>query len=278
MLGLEGTETFPIVRCRACGFVFAALLPSDECLRLLYEEVIDPELGLLESTRPGWLAQQLSSAVLLLEAIARVFPPTGCLKVLDLGCGYGGIVRALQGPGLRCTGLESSTRRREFLRQEGLPIVETVAEARQVGPYHAVVLNEVLEHVPEPRGLLSCCRELLVPDGLLLVSVPEFGEKRIGEIRSAVHKGASQSREVNPWEHLNYFDPSSLDSMLCRAGFRHLALTGSIDIGLRRGLTGLQKWGNAAKSMGRVLRSLLLGEAGGTRRIVQRTDLPGAGD
>jgi hypothetical protein len=95
----------------------------------------------------------------------------------------------------------------------------------------------------------------LTDNGLLLIHVPDFSERRLAAALADVPLGR-QTRELNPWEHLNYFSPASLRSMVEAAGFRVLE-PAVVDVGLRPGLRGGRRWGNALKSALRLMRHAL---------------------
>lgn len=273
-LGVRGDSAYPVGLCGRCGFAFATLLPTPQFLETVYDDVIDPDQGFFESTGPTWVAHQLRLGSSLLDSLSRVFGAGSSFRVLDLGCGYGSLVRAIQGPRVSCEGFETSPRRTAFLGEQGLSSCTTLDEVRSRGPFHAAVLSDVLEHVPAPRATLALCRDILIEGGLLLVNVPNFDEMRWRVLRRQLESDSLLDRELNPWEHLNYFSPDSLDRMLSAYGFGSLDQHGSVDVGLRRGLRGLRKWGNAAKSVGRLARQLLSSTPQGTCRIVQRTAAP----
>lgn len=269
-LGIQRDASFPIVECRCCRFVFAGLLPSPEFLETIYETVIDAQRGLFEAGDPAWVAHQLELGGLLLRGLAAAFAFEHDFRVLDFGCGYGSLVNALSGPRVRCLGYESSRRRLAFLRDNGIPASDTIDAVRKEGPFHAVVLSDVLEHVSDPRRLLGTCRDLLAPNGLLLVNVPNFEERRLRAARQDLTRGVHRDREVNPWEHLNYFSPRSLDRMLKDEGLRVVDMARPVDIGLRAGLTGTRRWVNAVRSAGRLGWRLVAPRTVGTCRLAQR--------
>lgn len=276
ILGVSRDAAFPLVSCEQCGFVFAGLLPSARFLELVYEEVIDKDRGFFESVSPGWVAHQLELGSILLEGLARAFGREASFRILDFGCGNGSLAKALSGPRVECLGYESSRQRLAFLREQGVGALETVEAVRERGPYHAIVLSDVLEHLAEPGKTLVLCRDLLVPGGLLLVSVPEFSENRLRALRADVGGDGLRDRELNPWEHLNYFSASSLDEVLRARGFEEMETSRFVDIGLRPGLRGVRKWGNAVMALGRLARHLWAGEPRGTCRLVRRASTTGS--
>lgn len=268
ILGISQDTSFPIAECTDCGFVYAGIVPPQEFLNRVYDEVIDPDAGRFESLSPSWVAHQLRLGALMLGELVDVFGDER-FSVLDFGCGYGTLLQALPSPRVECIGFESSQRCLSYLRDRGVPVSGRLEEVRERGPYHGIILSDVLEHVPAPRELLSVCRELLVAEGLVCVNVPAFD-------RASLDQAVSDRpfpRTLNPWEHLNYFSPGTLRSMLSAQGFVLREPAGPVDVGVRPRLRGLRRLGNSAKSILRLARyamgrisgpTLVLGQKSGT--------------
>ena len=72
--------------------------------------------------------------------------------------------------------------------------------------FGAVVMADVIEHLPDPRRALEQVRELLEPGGLVAISTPD------------VSGWAARLLQVKPVEHLYYFEPATLRALLGRAG------------------------------------------------------------
>lgn len=247
ILGLDGATPFPIVRCTRCGFVFAGELPEPEFLARLYGEVIDPAHADYTSLTPAWIAHQLELAAQLVARAAA----KGEVRVLDYGCGDGSVVAALHAAGIRCSGYEPHAR---SLNAGAEPhVFTTEAAAAASAPFTAVLLSDVLEHVPDPHAVLRRCFEWLVPGGWIAVNVPDFGEPRFSRIVADLRAGRDVPRDLNPWEHLNYFSPASLAAMLESEAFR-------VDpepvprFGLRTDARGARRVSNVIRSLARMLR------------------------
>lgn len=116
----------------------------------------------------------------------------------------------------------------------GVPLVEGTGAIRGQASdreYDLVTCSQVLEHVPEPLGLLEEILPALSPRTLLYVEVPR-------ELLVREHPGslALAPRKRYWHEHVNFFTEASLRLLLGRAGIeviegRHLAL----DNGVRKG-------------------------------------------
>jgi 2-polyprenyl-3-methyl-5-hydroxy-6-metoxy-1,4-benzoquinol methylase len=255
LLGIDASAPLAFVQCLACAFIYAQDAPDAALLERLYNVVIDAERARAESLAPPWVAHQLQLASTLLSRFAN----RETANVLDYGCGHGAIVRALA-----CTGYEYAESVAAAGRARGLAIYSDLHEIRARAPYDGIVLSDVLEHVVEPRATLATCHELLRPGGWICVSVPDFSERRARAVFDALRRGEAVTREVNPWEHLNYFSPETLSAMLTRAGFA-VEPYATATFGLRRG-----GWGNAVKSAARMLAFTARPRATSTTLLAQR--------
>jgi 2-polyprenyl-3-methyl-5-hydroxy-6-metoxy-1,4-benzoquinol methylase len=84
------------------------------------------------------------------------------------------------------------------------------------GSVDVALLMSVLEHLWEPERTLRKLRELLSPDGTLLVNVPSWRGKEALEF-SAFKLGLSPKAEMD--DHKTYYDVKDLWPLLVRAGF-----------------------------------------------------------
>lgn len=256
ILGITETDAFPIAKCDSCGFVYAQFLPPQDFLSAVYGEVIDPDVGFLESTNHAWVSHQLQLASLLLDELGRIFGPREKLRLLDFGCGYGTLVRALSGDRIECFGFETGESEKEFLTESNLPFLDSIEALRTNAPFHGILLSDVLEHVPTPRETLELCHSLLIGNGLICVNVPNFSEAMWKQQFKLLRNGGAYTRGINPWEHLNYFSPESFAQMVSSSGFRLIEPSGPIDVGLRfHQESAIRRWGNFGKSMVRLVKS-----------------------
>ncbi|MEZ4365060.1 MAG: class I SAM-dependent methyltransferase [Kofleriaceae bacterium] len=129
----------------------------------------DIEIGGTDTAAPLALAARLA----LME---RMVPLTGRI-VLDAGCGAGGYLRALRARGVEAFGLEySAAKVAAYQADGGEPTWIQVGDLRATpypdGRFDVVLLNEVLEHVPDERAALRELYRVLRPGGHLLVFSP----------------------------------------------------------------------------------------------------------
>lgn len=249
LLGLPDRAVFPIVRCRSCGMQYAELLPSDEFLTTLYERVIlSPECVRGSENRASY-ASRLRYVADLLE-----LAPTGApLRALDFGSGLGVTLRILSSCGAEATGFDPSVMRSNYTLAQGLTLESDLAALH--GPFDVVVLDNVLEHLPEPRATMELLRRITVEGAVAYVSVPSSEAPFMREQVARHRRNEPIDMTLNPWEHLNYFTVAHLNELLSGGGFRRLAARERVappSIGLRAEPNGIRRWKNAIASMRRL--------------------------
>ena len=145
------------VICGECGVANTDPWPTDAELDAAYGGWYRPSSGrfsglgdaILRSTR-GQLAQRID----------RIAPPG---PILDVGAGDGALLDALAARGHKALGLE-----REATRSD----MRTADLAEIEGEWAAIVFWHSLEHLPNAGEELERAVDLLAPDGVLLIAVP----------------------------------------------------------------------------------------------------------
>lgn len=80
----------------------------------------------------------------------------------------------------------------------------------------AVIMLAVLEHLDEPRKIISEVYRILKSNGILCLTAPSFFGKKLIEFLSFKLKLIDPEQVL---EHKNYFDKNSLEEMAQSAGF-----------------------------------------------------------
>jgi SAM-dependent methyltransferase len=83
------------------------------------------------------------------------------------------------------------------------------------GPYDAITLMGLIEHVTDPVALIKQCDRLLKPGGVLMIQTPNTGSF----LCSALGK---YWPPYAPVEHLNLFSAKSLKLLLASQGFEQI--------------------------------------------------------
>src|SRR4051794_29492206 len=140
-------------------------------------------------------------------------------RMLDLGCWVGYLLAEARLRGWDVTGVEPSAFAAAFARDHlGLPVVETdlfSAPLPERG-FDAIVLGDVIEHLPDPAGALERIAALLAPGGVLYMALPDAG--------SAVARGMGRRWWSVIPTHVQHFTRGSMTRLLRRAGYAPLEL------------------------------------------------------
>jgi 2-polyprenyl-3-methyl-5-hydroxy-6-metoxy-1,4-benzoquinol methylase len=134
-------------------------------------------------------------------------------RLLDVGCGQGGVLRLLQRRGWQVVGTELGARPPGPTPDLDIRYGPLEAAGLPAGSFDVITLWHVLEHLPDPRATLDQVRHLLAPGGQLLVAVPNFASLQ------ARLTGARWFHLDVP-RHLFHFRTRDLAALLEQAGFQ----------------------------------------------------------
>jgi 2-polyprenyl-3-methyl-5-hydroxy-6-metoxy-1,4-benzoquinol methylase len=236
-----------LVRCAACGFGQPEALPT---LPNFFDRMYD------QWWSEAWVQQEFSATYKdlifdeILNELARRLPPAR-RRLLDVGAHAGRFMHLAQTRGWTVEGIELNPRTAAYAAtRTGAPVHRVNAHTLTLDGqrYDALILTDVLEHIPEPRRLLTTLTALLEPGGVVAVKVPNGAAQWTKErwlARLTNHRVSLAENLV----HVNQFTPGSLTLALERAGFSHRRVTaaapelppvagvrGIVDRAVRRGL------------------------------------------
>ncbi|GFE60326.1 class I SAM-dependent methyltransferase [Geobacter sp. AOG2] len=133
---------------------------------------------------------------------------------LDVGCSVGVLLDVARQNGFEVKGVEFSTWASEFARQKGFDVVTggLIEAAYPEKSFDVIVMNHVLEHIPDPVEIMMELGRILKDDGLLVIGVPNFGS-----YMAKLMKGKWFS--LMPDQHIWQFTRESLGKLLQKGGF-----------------------------------------------------------
>lgn len=118
--------------------------------------------------RPGWRP----ASHIYRDRVAACLGPS--VRVLDLGCGRGGVVEELHERAGRFVGVDADWRSLAEHRLASLPRAVAQAEALPfpAGSFDRVCCSWVLEHLPDPERALREVARVLAPGGCFVFLTP----------------------------------------------------------------------------------------------------------
>jgi 2-polyprenyl-3-methyl-5-hydroxy-6-metoxy-1,4-benzoquinol methylase len=201
-------------RCLSCGFVYLA---SWERSLERFGEFYDYYGRLTaEDLRRRYSSENRTRQRELLKELAREAQGR---KLLDVGCGEGQLPQTAQGEGWDAVGIDLSETAVRLCRERGISASKTDFFDSSLDHQHfdAIVMSELIEHVPTPARFLKRAEELLAENGILYLTTPNFGSlarRMLDEAWSVIHP-----------EHIGYFERSTLRAMASeQTGLREIKI------------------------------------------------------
>lgn len=196
-----------VVRCRSCALVYVNPRLTLAALDRMYNAQTISRMQYYVQTA----ADDAPSFRKRLGWVERIRRPG---RLLDVGCGPGTFLAVARERGWEARGVDINAASVARCRELGLDAVSGPFPhpALVPGPYDAIVFNDVIEHLPEPRVAIAEAHRLLAPGGVVLISTPDVGAlvARISG-RRWLH--------LKPVEHLTSFDRRTIARLLGEAGF-----------------------------------------------------------
>ena len=203
-------DRFSLVQCRACRIAVTFPVITPEEMRGYYPPAYYGTGNRRFNPLFEWLV-----TIFRHRRVRKIERFVAKGRVLDIGCGRGITLSQLKGDGWEVSGAEISetaaTHARNLLG-DTVFVGDVLAAPWPSDSFDVINIWHVLEHLPDPKGVLAKSRALLRPGGLLIVAVPNFE--------------SFQARFAGPrWFHLDvprhywHFGEKTLRGLLEKEGF-----------------------------------------------------------
>jgi hypothetical protein len=210
---------FVVLTCVKCGLLFQPLAPAGALLDEIYDSWI-PEI----TTRQIYQDDDLQTSRYRIDQVDFLIQATGLrpaeVSFLDFGSGWSQWLCVARAFGCDVAGAELSESRRRYASTLGIPMLdEQELSSRR---FDVINLEQVVEHLVDPAGILSTLRNSLNDNGIIRVSVPEGRgmAKRLASASASTGVQPGDLMPIHPLEHLNCFTQSSLATMGAALGLR----------------------------------------------------------
>jgi len=145
-------------------------------------------------------------------------------RLLELGSAHGGFVALLGWAGYTATGLEINQWVIDFARRAyNVTVLAGRLESQDLekGSLDIIALMDVIEHVADPRSLLSRCAELLTGDGIIVIQTPQYPEGAdYAQLQAA---GSPFLNHLHENEHLYLFSRPAVVKLLQQFNLQQVA-------------------------------------------------------
>ncbi len=200
--------------CFDSRFVKVHRCENKQCTHL-FATGVDPNHGVMHAvdtdSKESLYAERNERLVAFWEDRRFV---TGDSRILDVGAGTGHLTRSMKKrlprSDIHC--VEESKSLRDQLDQQGFAVSANLDSTSSNLAFDAVLLIEVIEHVPDPVDFLDHLRRCLDLEGRIFVTTP------CGELRN----GRRTTNAYETPEHVQFFTEKSLRLAVKKAGFRDI--------------------------------------------------------
>jgi 2-polyprenyl-3-methyl-5-hydroxy-6-metoxy-1,4-benzoquinol methylase len=204
-------------------------IPGGHLYQWLLQGYLADRFG-YDSDRTGWFQKRLSSLIRFHPGFGEdwdfkvmYLPASARGRLLEIGCGSGDLMAFMKQKGWHVIGLDTDPVAVQTARSRGLTVYDGALETAGFSSddMDVIVMNHVIEHVPQPARMLQACYRILKPGGRLMMTTPNH--------ESWGHSRFQQNwRGLEPPRHLFVFNQSALLRLIRQAGFRKLDLRSSV--------------------------------------------------
>ena len=142
------------------------------------------------------------------------------LRLLDVGCARGHLSAVLASQGWRVTGIEYDAADAAVARDKGIDVFVGTAEdtmGTMNEKFDVIVFADVLEHFVHPEDVLSQARDLLVPGGRIVISIPNVAHLSV-RLQLLMGSFTYTDRGILDRTHLHFYTKKTLKKMIVGAG------------------------------------------------------------
>ena len=213
-----GTALSDLVRCARCGHRQTDPMPADAVLESAYsdaasDDYVEEEAGQRETARR---ALERIERHLVADAGNGAARPR---RLLDLGCWVGFLLAEAGARGWEAVGVEPSQFASGYARDRlGLDVRtgDLLTSPLPLEHYDAIVMGDVIEHLPRPGEALDRMAALLRPGGVAWMALPDAG--------SLVARGLGKRWWSVIPTHVQFFTRDSIRTLLERHNWEVLEI------------------------------------------------------
>lgn len=214
---ISGTERMGIplstAFCRHCPSMYSTVRFTSESMSAFYSSWYrtlstgrqDPGVNFREM-------QASAGRVLFAYVMGLGFLKNPLSRILDVGCGAGGTLEPFAQAGFDCVGIDLDANflsggSQSRIRLENVRLEDFDSDEL----FDLIILDDVIEHLPDPSVGLSCVRSLLSDDGIVACQVPVLDTLRELGYRNDL-------RRYFQIAHVNHFSIAGLSALFAKAG------------------------------------------------------------
>ena len=202
------------VRCNKCGHVYQTPLIKQAVASSLYSNDQTSAAIYTVPLQKNIDSIKYNYGLDLIESFSNINKS----RILDIGCGAGVFLKeAYKRDYAKCVGIDANDNyKKQYDDKEDIVYISSTFESLSPtalgDPYDVITMWSSLEHIYNPKKFLLEIKNILKPNGILFVLVPN--------LKSLATR---LMREMSPcfnWKHPHYFHLGSLDLLMKTVGLK----------------------------------------------------------
>ena len=206
-------NNYRLVKCKRCGLVYLNPRPAQQELNRGYNSEYYKKGIIQEDQTEAGIEKEIEKRLGRAREIIKISSKKKG-KLLDIGCALGFFIACLKRYGWEVAGVESSEWSANFAKEKlGLNVFRgTIEEIEFTGYFNVITMYHLLEHLPNPLGILRKVSKILANDGLLVIKGPNLASF------DRIWHGKNWWSYHLPF-HFYHFTPRTYRMLLEKAGF-----------------------------------------------------------
>jgi SAM-dependent methyltransferase len=209
-------QVHQIVRCTKCGLMYAHPMdaPETETARAEMDETARALHNQQRIEKERW---QVGDYDKTRKTLNRQHPNRG--RLLEIGSGYGFLLAQFRADGWDVAGVDPQAEACDFARRyHQLEIICGLFETSGLADASCdvIVMNHVIEHVPDPQELLRQIHRVLKPGGHLAMETPAYDTLMYAIL-------GKRERSLSCDGHVFFFTRKTLQTLYEQAGFEKVS-------------------------------------------------------
>ena len=215
--GLMDDQIFSVLKCQGCGFIFQQYILNDQGMVRLYMDWMDQHM--VEEVYGHSNAELVVRYQLEEHRFVKAHFGGQRLNVLDWGAGLGIFCKIIKSHfNDEVYAYEFTDEKNHYLAEHG--IISKCEREIPENYFHFININQVLEHVADPVGMIRKVLRYSREDGIMYLSTPNCTtierKLRAGQLDAEAHD------QLSPYQHINSFTNATLKTAGRLAGLKSL--------------------------------------------------------
>lgn len=227
---IDSKDSFDVIECKTCGFKHVIPIPTKKEMQQYYKNTyynnVKHDYIEKQQKEMEWWSFIYNERYMMFEK----YLSKKQRRILDIGCGPGFFLKFGKERNWKTFGLEPAIKAALFAQSLGLEVINeffSKTNFKSLGKFDVIQLNQVLEHLPDPKDTITLCHRLLNPGGLLFISVAnEYNpfQKIVSDYLDYPHWW------IVPPQHINYFSIKTIKELVVLCDFKVLSITSTFPI------------------------------------------------